>query len=832
MIPPSRRLRRLTLELSLKPFSDLTASGIASTCHLIWHHWRALIARADALAVLLWIGNGDEILTWSGCETDSLPYADSIGFSNLQYPSANNPEIEHFSRNAARPFHDKPLNISYADLRRINESLRKTAAETTGLPLEIGATLDPGPEFVDSPWRYEHHPELLQPMYPDWPSPMQFITHHATLQPHAKKYAAFLEGISDSLPLGTFLGKQFAAFGQELGFDFLWFSNGFGYSHHPWISRGELFDGERFTPERATDQRERTNQFWHDFRKQCDSPIEVRGTNFSIGMDLATDACDHQAIHEMGGLQFPPCNPPWGSRALGLEMVAYLSRLAKTWTSRIPFRFYLNDPWFATMPWYDYYGEEPFDIHVPMSVCRINDSARAETATDMNLLTIDNSQGELSENQAHQVTTHLLSALDHAPDAPGPVVWVYPFDEYHHLLRESSECLPHVFAHDWFICRAIDFGLPLNTVCSSDVFSKLYDTGKLPEAIFIAPAPLGDWPYAVRLIDHVKHGGHVLFYGSTEFASQEFCAALGVTHESPIDGPLTYHTDLPNDVFDTQTPAPDEDDPGAAELGLASDIAQSHSTTDAIPLIHRALVSGGGIREVCLHEDWLRASVEYGGKRRAYAISRAEPEWVGGCLGWARSTVGMDPSSKHPEAAWDGPSASVQAAHVMRQMLSTFGYDLVQRRHHPGIRPVYCFIKRHRGGWYFTGHKPNTSAQLRVRTPLGAPIYEETETSIIDGFAGECFGKSFHQRVHAFVRMADGVVHCKRLSVPLGYRHHFCLSGLIDADVTLCPDPAARTLEEVSVQAQLWTEPVATKRDSIHHTIHVQRHTGALYVRW
>lgn len=47
--------------------------------------------------------------------------------------------------------------------------------------------------------------------------------------PEGAKYAAFPDGIPDGTPPGTFLGRQVNALFGALGFDFRWFSNGFGF---------------------------------------------------------------------------------------------------------------------------------------------------------------------------------------------------------------------------------------------------------------------------------------------------------------------------------------------------------------------------------------------------------------------------------------------------------------------------------------------------------------------------------------------------------------------------------------------------------------------------
>jgi len=152
------------------------------------------------------------------------------------------------------------------------------------------------------------------------------VIAYAKLQADQQVYAGWPEGIPAGTSLGTFLGRQAALFCEAMGFDYLWLSNGLGYSHYPWAWQGETFDGERFGCTDAVDEAARVVSFWEDWRAEASAlPLEVRGTNFPVGFDLASHAAPHRRIEQVGGLVAPPVNPPWGSRDLGMEMASYLS---------------------------------------------------------------------------------------------------------------------------------------------------------------------------------------------------------------------------------------------------------------------------------------------------------------------------------------------------------------------------------------------------------------------------------------------------------------------------------------------------------------------------
>jgi hypothetical protein len=229
----------------------------------------------------------------------------------------------------------------------------------------------------------------------------------------------------------------------------------------------------------------------------------------------------------------------------------------------------------------------------------------------------------------------------------------------------------------------------------------------------------------------------------------------------------------------------------------------------------------------------VRLAVGRGHQRRACAVSRAPRAWAGGRLLWLRGTVTFDPNASSQEPAWDPPHAALQAAEWARFLLAEAGFHILQHRSSPATRPAYLFIKRTAGAWVFVGHKPDTSVRFFVRFRQGAPLYEERETPIIDGYAAESFAKSFCQPVRAFVDgMPSGVVSVKRLKVPMGRRVHFSITGLRHANVTIYPDSQALAKGPIEVRPLLRQGRVKHTLDRRQGAVRVNNYTGSLYVSW
>lgn len=825
----------ITLETSIKPFKDLTSEGIKKCVNKYCDNWVHLINRSDEVAILLWVSDGNEIYEWRGNLKERLICANSIGFCNYDNPDMimYNPDIEHYRVNKSVPYSSNPPKLTFAHLKEIINTFKIQIAERFNKPVRVGATIDPGPEFAPCRFKIEKHPELLLADNPNIPLKMRFMTHQAILSSDKEIYAGFPDGIPEGTSFGTFLGRQFATCKRDLGFDYIWFSNGFGYTHYPWDYKGEVFNGEVFNSEEALNQNKLLGEFWDDFRQECpDAPIEVRGSNFSLGMDISSDGCSHDLVMKKAFPEAPPCNPPWGSRALGLEMTSFLSRIAKPYTDHLLFRFYLNDPWFASTPWEDYYAREPFDIYSPTTASRILEDGSIQATDRLALLSVDTEKGELVTSQAIEVMPHLIRILDEMPDAPGPFIWVYPHDEYHEILNNKQNHLDYPFMHDWFMTQAINSGLPLNTVISSDVFNNLADSNKLPNAIYIAPVPVKTWQYEDKLINFIKHGGKVLLYGPVEKASQAILILLGIElNKNGLDGDFEVETYFKQDIFTKPAESCDYLDANNAPVGLNADIDKDQHSSQRI-FRHYSIGSGGALFAEKSKSSTTSICVELSqnNKKRVYGIFDTKKEWNNGAIAWIRGSVHFNPlNPKAQEPEIDPVGYFKTSNDWMRRILSKFGWDFLQNRESENNKQALLFIKRHDNAFYFTGHKPDTTVTTSIKTPYGAPLYNESQTIIKDGYAFDNFGTSFYNEVRVFVKMEDGIVSSKELPVPKDLQRHLSISGLKNADLIFFPTIGAKLFLKKNIYDNNTIPNLIESRDN---SFSLKQYSGIIYISW
>lgn len=771
-------IENVTLEFSLKPFKIMSDEAIRDVCRELFRQWDALIRHADVISAMLWVADGSEILDYRGRLDDEIEWGRYAGMINPFYsqPSPDDPDNIAL-HNGILLYMDNPPAITYRWLKKIVATLKEVGREMTGKPIRVGATFDPGDEFAISTFKYQRHPEIC---LGSTRGKATFVTCYATLNEDHESYAGFPQGIPQGTPLGVFFGRQCQHFLHDLGFDYIWFSNGFGFGMETWATTGALFDGTAFEPERANEVRERILGFWKAFRTECpDFRIETRGTNLSTGIDLSSDATPLGDIYSGGFNMMPPPNSPWAAidGDFGLELVGYLSRIAELpGDKRYPFRFYLHDPWWQNSPWTDRYESQPHDIYLPLALSRLNAQGEVENPAYIEFLTVDNTFGEMPVKYPNEVIPHILKAREDEPDGVGPVVWVYPFDEYHELTFGREPRLEEVFFGDWFMRGAVNTGFPLSTVVSSgNLLSswaakpKLYDG-----SLFLAPVPTVNPDLERALLDFVARGGKVLLYGPIRHASPALKEALNLQRASPLSGELGLEVHVQGDML-------------------------THDTFRTT-LQHRDLMCGGGVDALLLDPQdsatQVVATVSDGAQTRIAGVIRRAAGWNGGALAWVRGTNSNRYEKGERLLVPDDPTIYFRGELLLRWTLGALGYDLkVTKRTADTRDPVVC-IARHRNAYYFSGYCPNTTATLRLRFPQGAPLLVGHETVLEGGYSAYTLPRAWHHECRVFVQQeAETQIKCAEIC-PLERRNlkrHILVAGLKNATLRFYPEPGCKT---------------------------------------
>ena len=820
-----KQVKRVVLETSLKPFKKMDQDDVEAVCREILTQWYPLIKVAEECAILFWTSDGSEILTWKGDLAEEMEWARYIGFCNAEF----RPYTGHTQdpRRQAVLYMDDPPAISYGDLKRIIETFKRIARDAFGWKLTAGATFDPGPEFAHAEFKFKTHPEIMRAgQEADIGRTVSMVRAWSVLEGDSLKYAAYPDGIPDKTPFGAFFWKQCRSFLSELGFDYIWLSNGFGFSHFGWSALGENFDGTAFNKADYGQVSERILDFWRHYKRECaEFPVDVRGTNFSTGIDLASDCVPLVDIYEGGYLRAPAPNYPSGALNydFGLEMVGYMTRIALLPGDEIPFRYYPNDPWFWQNPWWDLYGREPFDVYCPLSTGRVNAVGQVENPNVIEFLTIDTEKGELDDRCALEVIPHIRRAIDDFPDQAGMLTWLYPLREYHRIAAEHPDRAGLAYFGDWFVRSAINAGLPLNTVLSTDDFPKVLakNLQALSDTILFTPSTVLEGTYEEDLIRYVEGGGRVLFYGPLDDVSPRIRELLNVAIAGGLTGDFSLRMDLETDPI-TRWREPRT-------------------------FRHDTVLSGGTVREVLADEGddatTVYAELHQEGQARAYALTR---RWKDGVAGWIRgsssSAVSGDPSvgyvrpREYPVDVWN-------PTELVRYLLQAFGYHFQQVRPRPDTKPALNFVTRKRNGFIFSGFKADTTVVLKYGFPQGAPLLVQTEAEVAGGLATYFLDKSFHRECRAFVRQADGgVLSCmEKPPFPTGMERKLQVSGLADADVTIYP-PLERMAEAtveldgkpVDVTDTGGTSGGRTLRGArrLKDRIELQGITGVLSVNW
>lgn len=757
--------RNITLELSLKPFHDPSDAAVRAVVSRLLSQWEPLYKDAEQLSFLLWSADGSEILDYRGDLEAPFEWAYWIGTANPYRKWPHDPE-GRCPHSAGHKYIENPPTLTYGWLRNL-VSIIKELGSQTGKQIRVGATFDPGPEFAKSSFKYERHRELLGEMWHG-----TFIYCYAKLEPDSEPYAGFPNGIPEGVSFGAFLGRQTKHFAQDLGFDYLWLSNGFGFGMETWTVCGALFDGKTFKTEGAKEIGERSLGFWRDLRKEIpDMPIETRGTNQSTGVDLASDATPMGELYK-GGFDFvAPPNSPWAALNgdFGTELMGWMSHIAELPSKGYPFRFYTHDPWWLNSPWLDRYERQPHDIYLPMSVCRLTEAGDVELPDRIEFLTVDDSYGRTPDQVPDEVIPHVKHARATGPDRPGTLVWIYPFEENNEWIFGDDARPERVMFGDRFIRSAINNGLPLNTVISTGNFvsSSECNPGYLLGSVLVTPAPDEGSEVSELILEHVRNGGKALLYGPLTHADPRLLEMLAADTAEPLDG--KFELDLPQYGEAIE----------AEWVGLPR------------VLSHESVLSGGGLAETPTTDAAWSITARQGGEVRLLATFHAPAEWNGGGLGWVRGSEIPDPSLYDAEHRAEAQSEEAFPASIMmRAVLSKLGYQIVFTRPEPKLLSPVLTVSRNGNAYYFSGYMPNTLVDVSLRFPHGAPLLTNADAVFRNGFAHYRFPRAFRHICRAFVEQEDGIVTAHEIhpTVP-GVTERLRIDGLKNATITFCPVP-------------------------------------------
>ena len=827
-------LKRAVLEIGLRPFDNMTSGEIERVCRHALSCWEKLIDQADEISVLFWTGDGDEIVQFDGNMNKEINWGKYVGFCNLDndgYPV----DVSHYPNNRAFLYRKDPPVIKYKDLKNMVSTFKRVSKEMFNKKLTAGLTFDAGPEFVFDDWRFKLHPEIItNGPRSKYKRTMAFVDFTRKLHADNLKYSGYPKGIPEGTPFGEFLGRQTKITAKALGFDYIWFSNGFGFTPNSWYTVGKVFDGEKYYPGEVKQTAKEILDFWREFRKECPSlPIEIRGTDFNIGLDIAKDAVPIRDIYKIGKVKICAPNPPWGSRNLGQEVAIFLSRIAEIPGNSYPYRFYVEDPWFVSRPWIYYYNREPYDIYSALSAARVNSKGELKNPTDIELLTISSERGNISEQYANEIIPSMRRAMEDFPDEPGIAVWVYPYHEYNDMIEKHPELTPLLNLYDVYINEAVSQGLPLNTVISTTNFMKLKDPLKVfGSNVLIVPVALPDWKYGDKVIAYIKKGGKVIFYGNTKYASEKLRGFLNLGTAEPLEGELKPEICLRQDVFEGGSPKR--------------------------VIIHRGLLSAGGVHEVLKKKDKntkIKATVAQNGKKRIYALTRKMPGWKGGMAGWIRGTLPFQSKADQVNTIGDDQFKVHNTGEWLRHMLAEFGFVIGQERINVGqlealkdptlafvsnqkvqmplSAPVVLFISKSKGAYFLNGHKPNSTVLTNISFPDGAPVSTEREIIVENNSAKYYFDKSFHYECRVFVKQKERsiILVKQRPPRPAHLHRKLDISGLKNATVTVLCNPELFDKKALKVTT-LSNKPVKFIIDEKKKAMVIENTSEDLSVMW
>jgi hypothetical protein len=277
---------------------------------------------------------------------------------------------------------------------------------------------------------------------------------------------------------------------------------------------------------------------------------------------------------------------------------------------------------------------------------------------------------------------------------------------------------------------------------------------------------------------------------------------LGLKRASGVDGLVELHTTLDQDT-DTHGQPPTQFE-------------------------HRSILSGGPINTTATDSSIVRATVKGNSEERVYAVKKENVAWIRGTF---CSTIPAGTRIPSP----DDPTKLYPAESLSRAILAQLGYSIHITKPTAATRLPVLFAARCRNGYFFSGYSPSTTATLRLRFPLGAPLLLGRETWLEDGHSSYTLPRAWHNEARVFVDQKEpSEASCVEYYAGMvGFRRRMLVKGLKNATVTFLPEDQERVVFQVNDMRLHVVEssiPV-TQKDNGTELI-AANVTGTLFISW
>lgn len=185
----------ITLEMSLKPFKQTDEAYIRAVCAKIFEQWRPLLNGRKTISVMLWVGDGSEILDYSGNMADEFEWCRFVGTANLPYLEDGMP-LETSLHERKQDYMPNAPKMTYGILRYIVDCIKSEGKKVyKDANIRVGETFDIGPEFAISDFRYNRHKECIS--LSSGCDGYGFVDVNSVLHKDNKHYAAYPDGIPE-----------------------------------------------------------------------------------------------------------------------------------------------------------------------------------------------------------------------------------------------------------------------------------------------------------------------------------------------------------------------------------------------------------------------------------------------------------------------------------------------------------------------------------------------------------------------------------------------------------------------------------------------------------